>query len=402
MTCRTAFLSLAPVFLALVTLAPLHAAPPAELAGRFVEFGENRLEFTDGFVGADGEEPIGYTYEVLDGLTAELVVSYLSSRRRDFTLNFLSDGTPNGYQEFDFLSTEPPLPPAFRSGSFAISEREVTPPTESSSPDSLVGLYLKVAGQRLEFLTSNSGRCFLPGESDYFFYEYRIEGAASARVEISYDDGIHERSLTLVFDEFGAPLSHTGTELTDGLVSGETEGAFSMGTNLHLADLKIGFGNSSDFRGNDRFNPAGRKQTVGTRSSSSATLLFPFAIENDGDNDAFRLRATRSRGNFKVAYFSVPARENLTAAITTGRYGTGPLEHLEERYFTMEVTPLRPRGAYRGRVEARSLTVEAARDSVQAHVQKIPARKRPHLGNLKGKGRGKAPVKGGGKPSRRK
>ena len=342
----------------------IQAAPPADLVGNYVILRGDRLEFPTATSGTNGSETVTYTYQVQGALSAALVVTYpVSGRSRNVNLNFLEDGTPLSFQEFDFLSTNPPMPPVVRSGALEIGLLEVTPPLESSAPDFLTGTFLSGGGKRFEFLTGGNGRVFSPGKGDYFAYDYLILDEVSAGATIRFDDGARVIELFLTFDAAGNPLGFQSSEFLDGAPVIEKSGNFERGVNRHLGDLKIGNDAFSVF-GNDHFNALGLFQTAGRISDTTKTVVYRFELENDGDTDRFRIGATGARHTFKPEYFSLPGRENLTAEMTTGRYVTPDLGHREVAAYTMELTPLRDTGLFLGGITSRSQTVEAARDTV--------------------------------------
>jgi len=376
----------ASVLAAAVMLAPLLAAgsPPAELLGRYLSLNGDRIEFAEAGSGSNDGVTILYSYKVLDGLRASLSVDYPSSGRlREISLDFLADGTPAGYQEFDFISSGIPMPPIFRAGAFEIGELDVAPPiTESTAPESLVGAFLSAGGRRFEFLTGANGRVFVPGQGDYFTYRYLRSGGGEAVVEIEFTDGLRSTDLALLFDEEAAPISCSAADWRGGDAVAESDGQFEIGVNRHLGDLKIGT-NPASLLGDDHFNASGSRQTASQRVTKRGTVVYPFAIENDGDFDSFRLRATRGRRHFEVSYFTHPGRENVTAAIVADRYETAELGHREEAAFRMEITPLRARGAIVAHASSRSVLEESAHDLVKTRTR-VNVRARP--GAAKGRG----------------
>jgi|GEM_PF-3737936 len=352
------------VLSALLLTSFAEASPPADLLGKYVILRGDRLEFPTATSGTNGSEPVTYTYQVQGALSASLVVTYpASGRSRNVNLNFLEDGTPLSFQEFDFLGTIPPRPPVVRSGALEIGLLEVTPPLESSAPDFLTGTFVSGDGRRFEFLTAEKGRVFSPGKGDYFSYDYLILDEVSAGATIRFDDGARVIELFLTFDAAGNPLGLQSSEFLDGAPVIEKSGNFERGVNRHLGDLKIGNDAFSVF-GNDHFNALGLFQTAGRFSDTTKTVVYRFELENDGDTDRFRLDATGARHSFKAEYFSLPGRENLTAEMTTGRYVTPDLGHREVAAYTMELTPLRDTGLFLGGITSRSQTLEAARDTV--------------------------------------
>lgn len=378
-TRRLIFAVSALLLLPLVTF----AAPPSDLTGRYVTLKGDRLEFPTASSGTNGAEAVTYTYSVTDTTTSSLVVNYPSGRQRSVTLTFLADGSPLEYREFDLVSINPPMPPIFRSGTFETGLLEVVPPppVESSAPDALTGLYLQTGKKRLEFLTEGRGRLFIPGKSAYFTYLYTITDEDSARAELAYEDGLRTAVVEVNFDAQGRPVSFNTTEQTSGGETVTATGKFAMGTNRNLADLQIGI-DPAKLAGADHFSAFGAYQTVGQCGKNMDTLVYPFVIENDGDTDAFRLRASRDRHFFRVEYFSYPARENLTAAMVAGTFETTSLEHGGTAAFTMELTPLRANGAFLGEISARSLTVVEARDAVHS-LSLVKARSKHESGKRK-------------------
>lgn len=386
MTTSRAFLSVVSVCL---FTSVTQAAPPDDLTGRYVTLNGDRIELPTASAGSNGSDEVTYTYEVLSDLSASLVINYpVSSRMRNVTLSFLADGTAAGYQEFDFLSTNPPMPPMVRSGSFEIGLLEVAPPLESSAPASLTGSFLIGGGKRYEFLTSENGRLFVPGKSEYFTYDYFINDEVSSGATILFEGGAREIELVLTFDAEGNPVGYESTEFLDSEVVGEKSGRFETGVNRHLADLKIGT-DALSLLGDDHFNALGFRQTTGKVSNSMKTIVYSFEVENDGDTDRIRLEATRARHYFKVEYFTRPGRENVTAAMTTGRHVTAELVHGEVAAYTMELTPLRETGAFAGAVTARSESVTPARDTV-ASLTLVKAKKKHSFGKSKSRGKGKS------------
>lgn len=376
-TTRTLFVALAALILPFVT----YAAPPADLTGRYVTLKGDRLEFPTATGGTNGAEAVTYTYSVTNATTSTLVVNYPSGRQRSVTLTFLEDGSPLDYREFDLVSINPPMPPIFRSGTFETGLLEVAPPVESSAPDALTGLYLQTGKKRLEFLTGVRGRLFIPGKSAYFTYLYSVTDEDSARAELTYEDGVRTAVVEVNFDAEGRPVSFTATEERAGSAGVTASGAFTMGTNRHLADLQIGI-DPAKLAGADHFGAFGLYQTVAQCRNDMDTLVYPFVIENDGDTDAFRLRASRDRHSFRVEYFSYPARENVTAAMVAGTFETASLEHGGTAAFTMELTPLRANGAFLGEISARSLAVAEARDAVYS-LSLVKARSKHRSGKSK-------------------
>jgi hypothetical protein len=379
-TTRTLILSVASFFLPFDT----HAAPPSDLTGRYVSLKGDRIEFPTASSGTNGAEAVTYTYSVTNATTSSLVVNYpASGRRRTVTLTFLADGSPLEYREFDLVSINPPMPPIFRSGTFETGLLEVVPPppVESSAPDALTGLFLQTGKKRLEFLTEGRGRLFIPGKSAYFTYLYNISDEDSARAELTYEDGVRSAVVEVNFDAQGRPVSFTATEERAGSAGVTASGPFTMGTNRHLADLQIGT-DPEKLAGADHFGAFGLFQTVGQCGKDMDTLVYPFVVENDGDTDAFRLRASRDRHSYRVEYFSYPARENVTAAMVAGTFETTALEHGETAAFTMELTPLRANGAFLGEISARSLSVAEARDAVHS-LSLVKARSKHESGKKK-------------------
>lgn len=355
-------------FAILLSTASTHAEPPAGLAGQYLLLQANRLEFNDASTGSDGTQAITYEYSVTGQETATLKVSYPSTGRlRQISLNFLADGTPDQYLEFDVVSTNPPMPPQIRSGTFEIGDLVVTPPPpiESTAPESLVGSFVKAGRLRFEFLTGDRGRRFIPGAAEYFRYTYRIIDEFSAEAVLSEETADRVTKLTLTFEEEGEEGSYTTVVTENGIEAAGNEGEFELGENRNLTDLKIGT-EAEDLLGDDLYGSSGHHQTVKRLLTRSGPVVFHFALQNDGNTDAFRLRATDDRRTFDIAYYSYPERENLTAALTTGRYETSPLGHGETRAFTLEIAPNRSTGALVTRVEARSLSVRNARDEVHS------------------------------------
>jgi hypothetical protein len=360
-----------------------HAAPPADLMGNYVTLRGDRIEFPTASSGVNGSDAVTYTYQVQGALSASLVVTYpASGRSRHVNLNFLEDGTPLSFQEFDLT---PPLPPLVRSGALEIGLLEVTPPLESSAPDSLSGTYVTSGGKRFEFLTAGKGRTFSPGKGDYFSYDYTILDEVSAGATIRFDYGTRVTELVLTFDAMGNPSGFQSSEFRDGAPVMERFGIFERGVNRHLGDLKIG-NDAFSVYGNDHYNALGLFQTAGRFSDSMKTVVYRFELENDGDTDRFRIDATGARHSFKAEYFSLPGRENLTAEMTTGRYVTYDLGHREVAAYSMELTPLRDNGAFLGGVTARSQKVEGARDTVTSFTLVKVKRK---SGDSSGKSRAK-------------
>lgn len=342
------------------------AAPPSDLQGSFVTLGSDRLEFAGAADGNQDGTTFTYSYVVTGALTSNLIVDYPSTgRQRNVTLNFLADGTPAGFQEFDFTPTVPPMPPLLRSGDFTIGALSTTlPPVESSAPESLTGSFIKAADKRFEFLTLQRGRVFVPGDSDYFDYTYKILDSVSSLATLTFDEGSLVAELTLVFDENGEPVSFQLVESENGLAGPESSGLFESGINHHLTDLQIGTDLDS-LKGDDIYGAIGRHQTASGKVPGGP-VTYLFAIENDGDTDDFVLRATPGRGPVRLAYATYPDGENVTAAIIAGRYKTGELAHQESRAFSLEVSPTRNRGAIVTSVSARSRSVEAAKDAVHS------------------------------------
>lgn len=147
------------------------AARPDDLTGRSVTLNGDRLELPTASAGSNGSIEVTDAYEVLSDLSASLVINYLvSSRMRNVTFSFLADGTAAGDEEFDFLSTNPPMPPMVRSATFESGLLAVEPHLESS-PGSFTGSFLAGGGKRSEFLTAENGRLFVPEKSEYFTYD---------------------------------------------------------------------------------------------------------------------------------------------------------------------------------------------------------------------------------------
>lgn len=361
-TTRRLLLAVSTLFVPYLSL----AAPPAELTGRFVSLKGDRFEFHTVSGGTNGADSVTYTYSVTDATNASLVVNYPSGRQRSVTLTFLADGSPLEYREFDLVSINPPMPPIFRSGTFEIGLLEVTPPPplDSSAPDELTGLYLQTGKKRLEFLTGDRGRHYLPGRSDYFTYVYTITDEDSARVALTYETDGRTALLDLDFDAQGRPVSFTATEEKNGAPL-TTTGKLAMGTNRHLADLQIGT-DVANLVGNDHFSAIGLYQTVGQRGDDKDPLDYTIALQNDGDTDTFRLRGSRARSHFRVEYYTYASRENVTAAMVAGTLEVGELGHGGTATLTMELTPLRANGAFLGEISARSLSVPEARDAVHS------------------------------------
>jgi hypothetical protein len=377
-TTRRLLFAVSTLFLPLAAL----AAPPAELTGRFVSLRGDRLEFPTATSGTNGANAVTYTYSVTDATTASLVVNYPSSgRRRTVTLVFLEDGSPLEYREFDLVSINPPMPPIFRTGTFETGLLEVVPPPpiESSAPDALTGLYLQIGKKRFEFLTAARGRQFIPGKSDSFTYVYTIIDEDSARAELAYEADGRTTVLDLTFDAEGNPVSFAATEQKNGAPV-TTAGKPAMGTNRHLGDLQIGV-DSAELAGDDHFGAFGLHQTVGQCGDDQDPLVYTLALQNDGDTGSFRLRGSRDRSHFRVEYYTYPDRENVTAAMVAGTLGTGELAHDETAVYLMELTPLRPNGAFLGEVSARSLSVPEARDAVHSlSLVKARSKRGPGMG----------------------
>ncbi len=373
----------------------LSAAPPAALSGKYLSLAGERLEFPDGVSGSGSGGSFQYTYTVGSEVSASLQIGYPDTgRQRAVTLNFSVDGTPLDYQEFDFASMNPPMPPMVRTGLFEIGDLESAPPpppTESSAPDSLTSLFVMAGGKRYEFLTAENGRRYDPGASAYFTYVYAILDDRTSQASLLFEGASEAVNLVLEFDETGAPVVFT---------MAEEAGSFSLGTNLHRADLKIGT-DEARLVGGDWFGAVGRQQTASLRTGSTDPIVFPFEIENDGEADAFRLRASRSRGNFRVAYGSHPDGANVTAAIVAGTLVTTELAHREGASYRMKVTPLRAKGAFLGRVEARSLAVAGAGDTIHAFALVKSRPKPPSRGKGKAGQAGKRALSGpqAGKPA---
>lgn len=379
MTTRRLFLIFSTLFL---SDGSSMAVPPSGLQGSFVTLGSDRLEFTGAAEGNQDGTPFTYTYSLNGALSSNFIVDYPSNgRQRNVTLNFLADGTPAGFQEFDFTPTVPPMPPLLRSGDFTIGSLSTTPvPVESSAPASLGGSFIKAAGKRFEFLTPQRGRIFEPGEADNFDYTYRILDSVSSLATITFDEGSIAMELVLVYDANGEPVSFRLVESEDGLAGPEITGQFETGINRHLADLQIGTDLDS-LRGDDFYGAIGRHQTSARVHSEEGPAIYLFALENDGDTDEFTLRATPGRGPVRLAYATYPDGENVTAAIVAGRYETGELAHRESRAFSLEISPSRSRGATVSSVSARSQSVDEAKDAVHSFTLfKSKAKSKPQRG----------------------
>ena len=379
-----------PLFLLLfsfVSSSILSAAPPDQLAGKFISLSGDRIEFTTASSGIAGSESHTYTYGVRDGSTSDLTVTYSSGRIRMVVLNFLFDGTPNGFSEFDII--DPNLPPFPNSGDFELGDLATTPPViDSSAPDSLTGLFAKVDGTRYEFLTDTDGRIFIPGDSIYFSYEYSLVDSSSGKATLSSADSAVEVELQLLFDSEGLPLTFVLTENENGELVNETEGELEVGTNLHLGDLRILDGDS--IVGEDWFNAIGSRQTVSKRLRSVEPVSYAVSLSNDGDTDSFLLRGTKGRRTFSVKYFNTTSGENVTAAVVAGTLNSGELEHDETFDVTAEITPKRSRGAMVTSLKAESETVEDAKDRVKM-MTKVKARNNRGNGRENARGRGNKP-----------
>jgi len=233
------------------------AARPDDLTGRSVTLNGDRLELPTASAGSNGSDEVTDTYEVLSDLSASPVINYpVSSRMRNVALSLLPDGTAAGDEEFDFLSTSPPMPPRVRSGVFEIGLLEIAPPLESSAPASLTGVFLTGGGKRYEFLTSENGRLFVPGKSEYFTYDYFIIDEVSSGATILFEGGAREIELVLTFAAEGNPAGSESTEFLDSEVVGGKSGRFEIGVNRHLADLKFGT-DALSLLGDDHFNAPG-------------------------------------------------------------------------------------------------------------------------------------------------
>jgi len=350
------------VLLAILFPLTLSAAPPSDLVGKFVSLNGDRIEFTDSSSGTNGLESVTYTYAVEDTSTATLVVSYpAAARRRDITLGFFADGAPDGFLEFSYDLSGPPLPPRPIYGDFELGDLEVEIPViESSAPDSLTGKYIQVGYDRVEFLTATEGRNFKQGDADYFSYTYAHVGELSAEAVLTYADGEQTTQLLLEFRENGRPVRYTATEGEDTSLTGRLR----IRTNRHLGDLMIGH-SEADEVGDDYFRNYGFGQSIFSRLNSTGMESYPFALENDGDVDSFTLRGKRSRRKFDVNYFTRESRSNITAAMVLGTYQTEALEHREKANFVMEVTPTGRNGFFSAWVKVDSLADPRARDRVK-------------------------------------
>lgn len=340
----------------------LSAAPPSDLSGKYVTLDGDRIEFTDSSTGTNGPDSVSYTYAVDDSSTATLVVSYpTASRRRDVTLDFLADGSPNGYMEFNHDLSGPPIPPRPVFGDFEIGDLEVEPPViDSSAPDSLTGTYIMIGNDRFEFLTGSNGRNFQPGNSDYFTYTYSDVDETSAEVVLTYEGSDQTTSLLLEFKQNGRPVSYA---LTEGEVESRS-GRLRIRTNRHRGDLAIGEPEMDEV-GDDYFGTRGFGQLILSRLDSLDTVSYPFSLENDGDVDSFTLKGKRSRRKYDVSYYTGGSRSNITAAMVLGTYETGELEHREKANFVMEVTPTGRNGVLSTGVKVRSVSDSSARDRVR-------------------------------------
>lgn len=237
---------------------------------------------------------------MLSDLSASPVINYpVSSRMRNVALSLLPDGTAAGDEEFDFLSTSPPMPPMVRSGVFEIGLLEIAPPLESSAPASLTGVFLTGGGKRYEFLTSENGRLFVPGKSEYFTYDYFIIDEVSSGATILFEGGAREIELVRTFAAEGNPAGSESTEFLVSEVVGGKSGRFEIGVNRHLAELKFGT-DALSLLGDDHFNAPGFRQTTGKVSDLMKTIVYSFEVENAGDTNWSRLDATRARYHFII------------------------------------------------------------------------------------------------------
>lgn len=387
-TSRFLFASLA-VALASVSS---HAAPPSDLAGKFVSLQDDRLEFISPNAGRDGNEVFEFVYDVLSSASSSIVITYASgTRRREVTLDFLPDGSPDGFAEMEFLTGGPPMPPLVRNGEFEIGNLETD--IKSSAPESLRGLYVKAGPDRYEFLTDSQGRLFVPGNASYFDYSYEIVDEVSARVTLVYGDSGETVRLLLVFDAEGVPV-----EAVTGDEEGESVVEFELGVNRHVVDLQIGREGEPRI-GDDFYNAVGAHQTIREKGSSRDLVVRSILLENDGETDSIGVRGTRGRRKMALRYFAGPERTNITAEVVAGAYETGDLAHGESREIFLEIEPGRGPGAIVAMVSGVSREVEDSGDRVKAMVLLKKSKGRGGKGKKsksskpggKGKGKGQPP-----------
>lgn len=383
------------VILAVSFSVDLSAAPPTELSGKFTLLNGDRIEFADSDSGTNSGQGVTYAYAVLDAVSASLDVLYPETgRRREITLNFLPDGSPDGYTEFEFQSSGPPLPPVVRSGNFEIGDLEMEPPViESSAPDALTGFFTKFGRERFEFLTDGNGRVFKPGNAAYFTYSYTIVDELSAELIASFEDGVRVSQFLLTFDEEGAAVSY----IESGGSDSEPE-EFELRLNRNLGDLTIG---ESEFDqvGDDYFASHGSRQTVKSRSNSEDPVEYLFMIENDGDVDSFVLRGKKGKRKYDVKYSRLGSGENITAAVIAGIFQTSELGHRAKEGFIMEVTPKKTRVSIPLYVMAASTTNAQATDMVRAKTKvKVKNERGAGSGGSDQLGNGNAGNGGNGNP----
>lgn len=351
------------VVLALAAVTPFaHATPPSELTGLFVSLDGNRLEFPDASTGQDGTENFNHVYSADDSTTASLDLTYISiNRTREITLSFDSLGDPAGYTEIDTGATDPPQPPLFRSGTFTIGALDTT--IDSSAPGELAGSFVSWGDERHEFLTATVGRVFEPGSADPFSYAYTVLDGTSAGIEIAFDDGVRTKTVTLVFDADGNPVSVEVVEFENSVEVDRFSGEFALGINRNLIDLLIGAA-SDDLIGDDFYHAPGRHQFLRTRAAEGREHTYYAVVENDGMEDIARLQGTRGRRKLDIGYFDGLSGENITAAVVSGLYLTPTMSHGERRPIEIKVVSDRPRGAYVIQLIGASTTVSGAQDIV--------------------------------------
>lgn len=240
-------------------------------------------------------------------------------------------------------------------------------------PADLVGSRLEEAveteDERFEFLTDTAGREFEPGDVDPFTYTYSVTGADTANVVAAFKPGRWD-DLDLFF-ESATGGTYVLERYDDNLLKDEKRGQFRLARNTNVVDLAVGESVTS-LVGDNFFNASGVRQTIGitTRKDKGSTTVLA-SVENDGDDDSFKIRASKGNRKFDVRFFTANPHRNVTSKIARGRgLPIENLDHGEKINILIQARPKRPRGNTTLRLRGSSDSVRGAVDQARVKIRK--------------------------------
>jgi hypothetical protein len=325
-----------PACAVLFTALSLEAAPPVSLLDQYLYFDEgleDYLVFVDGTtgevrtVGGDAD-PFTYTYEVTGGATAKTTVRRAADRYDVWTLTWTGAGTGTfvreEYRDDELDDTD--------TGRFIETSGSTAPP--SGLTDVRLEETIDGEDERLEFLTSNKGREFEPGDVDPFTYTYSATDPVTAYIVATYRAGDYDEfALTFESDTAGTYLLG---RFRDGEFVKNKRGQFRLAPNTQTVDVLIG-ATSRSLRGQNFFNLTGRNQTTSVTLRSGRPKRLRTEIENDGSDDRLSARAARGSSKQRTRYYSVSPRRNITARLTAGGLAFGEVRHGARKPIEIEV-----------------------------------------------------------------